>query len=143
MTDLRNAFRQLRRAPAISVAAILTLALGIGATTALFTVVNSVLLRPLPYPEPDRLARVYSAWPERGNFRGPVSVPDVEDWAERSRTFEAMAVYSTTPSSLVLQTDGGAAELSTVHVTAGFFPTMGVAPILGRVFTREDERDDP
>lgn len=143
MNDLTYAVRQLLRAPGVSAASILTLALGIGATTALFTIVNSILIRPLPYPEPDRLARVYSSYPDTRNDHGTVSMPDLEEWARRSRTFDHMGLFSSLPSRLVLQAEGSATELRTVHVSAGFFPVLGVQPALGRVLTAADESEDP
>jgi predicted permease len=137
--DLRYGLRTLGRAPGFTAAAVATLALGIAATTVLFTVVNGVLLRPLPYPHPDQLALIYAAYPQRGVDRGTLSIPDFRDWSERSRTVSRMGVYSTLPSDLVLQTDTGARELATTHVSWGVFPTLGVEPALGRTFRPEEE----
>jgi hypothetical protein len=89
--DLRYGWRTLARAPGFMAAAAVTLALGIAATTALFTVVNGVLLRPLPYPNPDDLVLIYGAYPERGIDRGTLSRPDARDWSERSRTLAGWA----------------------------------------------------
>jgi len=143
MNDLRFAIRQLRRVPGLSVAAIVTLALGIGATTALFTVVHGVLLEPLPYPDPDRLVLLYAANPEGGANRVRLSVPDFRDWTERSRAVPRMGLYTTLASNLVLQREPEAREIQTAHVSWGFFPTLGVEPLLGRVFREEDETGDP
>jgi predicted permease len=141
MSDLRFAFRRSLKNPGFTTTAVLTLALGIGATTALFTVVNGVLIRPLPYPEPDRLVQLYSARPERGANRGSLSVPDFRDWSERSGTIERMGLYLRL-SDLVLMDDRGARELTTTYVSAGFLPTLGVEPALGRAFREEDETGD-
>ena len=137
--DLRYGLRSLARTPGFTAAAALTLALGIAATTVLFAVVNGVLLRPLPYPDPDRLALLYSAYPERGLDRGTLSIPDFRDWSERTRTVSWMGVYSTLPSALVLQSESGARELATAHVSWEVLPTLGVDPAIGRVFRQEEE----
>jgi putative ABC transport system permease protein len=89
--DLRYAFRQLRRNPGFTAVAVLTLALGIGGTTAIFSVIYSVLFRPLPYREPGRLVRVFSTSPD--NAREPVLLRDFEIWKSQSQSFEAMANY--------------------------------------------------
>ncbi len=142
MNDLRYAVRKLRRNVGFALVAVLTLGLGIGATTALFTVVNGVLLRDLPYPDPNRLVLLYSAYPQRGVDRGTVSVPDFRDWSEQTRTVTRMGLYSTSPADLVLLAEDGARELQTAYVSWGFFPTLGVDPLLGRVFRPEDETGD-
>ncbi|MDP1572324.1 MAG: ABC transporter permease [Vicinamibacterales bacterium] len=139
LQDLRYGLRTLSRAPGFTAAAAVTLALGIAATTVLFTVVNGVLLRPLPYPDPDRLALLYSAYPQRGIDRGTLSVPDFRDWSARTRTVSRMGVYSTLPSALVLQDESGARELATAHVSWDVLPTLGVEPVIGRVFRQEEE----
>lgn len=143
MNDLRYAVRKLRRNAGFALVAVLTLGLGIGATTALFTVVNGVLLRGLPYPDPDHLVRLYSAYPQRGTDREPVSVPDFRDWSEQSRTVTHMGLYTTASAALVLVADDGARELRTAYASWGFFPTLGVDPLLGRVLRPEDEAGDP
>ncbi len=142
MNDLRYAVRKLRKNAGFALVAVLTLGLGIGATTALFTVVNGVLLRDLPYPDPDRLVLLYSAYPRLGADRGPLSVPDFRDWSEQSRTVTRMGLYSTRPADLVLLAEDGARELQTAYVSWGFFPTLGVDPLEGRVFRPEDETGD-
>ena len=142
MNDLRYAVRKLRRNAGFALIAVLTLGLGIGATTVLFTVVNGVLLRDLPYPDPDRLVLLYSAYPQRGVDRGTISVPDFRDWSEQSRTVTRMGLYSTRPSDLVLLAEDGARELQTAYVSWGFFPTLGVDPLVGRVLRPEDETGD-
>ncbi|HEX9690641.1 MAG TPA: ABC transporter permease [Gemmatimonadales bacterium] len=143
MNDFRYALRQLFTRPGFTTAAVLTLSLGIGATTALFTVVNSVLLQPLPYPESQELQLLYAAYPERGSNRGSLSVPDFEDWTERSGTLESAGLFTTLPSDLVLGGRDRASELNTVWASWGLLATLGVQPALGRLFRGEDETGDP
>ena len=92
MSDLRLAVRQLLRNPGFAAVAVLTLALGIGANTALFSVVNGVLLKPLPYPEPDRLVTLWERSPQRGVDRERVSGPNYLDWQRENTTLDGMAV---------------------------------------------------
>lgn len=143
--DLKYAVRQFARHPGFTLVAVVTLALGIGATTALFTVVNGVLIRPLPYPGPGRLMLLYAAYPARGSTRGTLSLPDFEDWSVRSRTLQDMGLYTTLPGNLVLgeQAGEGAQEIETAHVSWGLLSTLGVTPAIGRDFRREDETGDP
>lgn len=142
MADLKNGIRQLTRRPALSLAAVLTLALGIGATTSMFSVVNGVLLAALPYPDPDRLVRLYHANPERGTDRGALSVPDLEDWARSARSFEAMAVYSDLPSGPLFTSGDEPLELRTTYVSDQFFTTLGVPAALGTGLVPEAEARD-
>lgn len=138
--DVRYGLRTLARQPLFTFVVILTLALGIGANTAIFSVVNAVLLRPLPYPDPDRLVTV-SGWdlrrPEtRTDSQGAVSFPDFADWRAWNTTLAHVAAY--TPDDFTL-TDGGgrgeaAAHVAGAYVTADLFPLLGVAPALGRTF---------
>ena len=141
--DLRSSLRGLRKRPAFVVVVLATLALGIGANTAIFTVLHAVLLRPLPFPEPEELVKVWEAAPERPDPRTAFSVPDFDDWAARTKTLESLGLYSTTPGDMVVREDGGAEELETAWVSSGFFPTLGTQPALGRVPTRDDERNAP
>ena len=101
LNDIRYAFRTLAASPGFTVAAVLTLALGIGANTAIFTAVYGVLLKPLPYERPDRLLRISEGRP---GFRLNVSYPNFLDWRERNRVFEDMAVYSTFASAAIATT---------------------------------------
>src|SRR5215813_13273184 len=91
--DLRYALRMLRKHPGFTVIAVLTLALGIGANTAIFSVVNAVLLRPLPYNEPERLVTIGGTDARNPGVKNSSSYPDIFDWRERNRSFEAIAVY--------------------------------------------------
>ena len=135
--DTRHAARSLRRAPMFAVVAIVTLALGIGANAAMFSVLNTYMLRPLPYPEPNRLVRVFRTSIHSQSW--PHSFPNYVDHRSRNIVFEHLALYTGLRQSLT--TDGQPAEgLQGLQVTSDFFPTLGVPPQLGRWFTRaEDE----
>jgi predicted permease len=136
--DLRYGLRMLERNPGFTVVAILTLAIGIGGTTAIFSFVNAVLLRPLPYPESERLALVAPASPDGSPSNVTAVTPgDFLDWQAQSSTFERMAAFSGATFSL---TGAGEPErLSGATVTSDFFRTLGVAPTLGRVFSGNDD----
>ena len=138
---LRTAVRSLVRHPGYTLPALLTLVLGIGANTAMFSVLYHVVLRPLPYPAPDRLVELAPADPEEGP--GGFSLPDVRDWQERARTLSAMGAYSTIPSDLIL-TGGGedARDVETAYVTSGFFEAMGTPPLLGSWLPPDAEEGD-
>jgi putative ABC transport system permease protein len=140
--DLRYGWRALRRTPGFTAAAIVTLALGIGATSTIFTVVNGVLLRPLPYEAGDRLANIWNDLGEGAQSLPAVSPLDFRDYQQRSRAFEEFAAASG-PGVIGLQgnlTGSGEPErvnLSTV--TANFFPLLGVEPAFGRNFQPDEE----
>ena len=93
LQDLRYGLRQLRKSPGFTAVVVITLALGIGANTAIFSVVNAVLLRPLDYPHPDRIVTLSSWWKKTGD-RGLVSAPDFRDWHDQSHAFRSMAYYA-------------------------------------------------
>jgi putative ABC transport system permease protein len=137
MADLRSAFRMLVRRPAFTLVAVVTLALGIGASTAIFSVVNGVLLRPLPYPQPDRIVRLSEQTKTGG--RNNVSHPNFLDWRARSSSFEALAAYRGGTGTVL----GGreAVFADTYVVTDGFFRVLGVAPARGRTFVAEEMRE--
>src|SRR5262249_269704 len=134
--DLRYGIRMLVKAPAFSGIAILTLALGIGANTAIFSVVNGVLLNPLPFHEPEQLVSLFQEIP---NFKnGSISYPNFVDWRRMNRTFSAMAAYRSTGFNLT-----GAGEPENLRgemISAGFFEILGVKPLLGRTFTADEDR---
>jgi putative ABC transport system permease protein len=136
LSDIRNAFRMMRKSPGFSAVAILTLALGIGANTAIFSIVNGVLLNPLPYPHPQELTVLYERTP---NFeKSSISYPDFLDWQRSNSTFAAMAAYRHEDFNVT-----GSGEPERVRggmVSAEFFPTLGVKPLLGRLFVREEDR---
>ena len=135
--DLRYGLRQLRRNPGFALVAALTLALGIGANTAIFSVVNAVVLRPLPYPHSDRLVWVAEYIPA---FKAELaSGGDYVDWEDQSRTLDMMAAYDET-ADFNLTGRGTPARVHGAYVTASFFAALGVAPELGRSFTAEEDR---
>ena len=135
--DIAYAVRTLLRSPGFALVAIITLALGIGANSAIFSVVNSVLLRPLPYANPDRLVMIWGTYPDFG--RTSTSLPDFRDFRVQSTVFQEMAAFNATNSNLSL--GGGEPErVGRVVATANFFQTLGARPALGRFFLPEDER---
>jgi predicted permease len=134
--DLRYAIRMLLKSPAFAAIAVLTIALGIGSNTALFSVVKGVLLNPLPYPHSEQLVAVYGDAP--GFSRAPVAYLNFLDWQHDNRTFSSMATYRNQDYNF---TDTNEAErLSGYMISADFFPTLGVQPILGRTFRADDDQ---
>jgi predicted permease len=134
--DVRYALRGLRRAPGFTFAAALTLALGIGANVAIFSVVDAVVLHPLPFPEPDRLVALYGTSPVAQS--NSISYPNFLDWQRETRTFEALAIWR--PEFFVLDDRGQTEQLQGQMVSADFFPILRVRPLLGRMFTRDDDQ---
>jgi predicted permease len=135
--DLCYGLRMLRKSPGFTAVAVLTLALGIGANTALFSVVNGVLLNPLPYPHPDKVVTVASWFPEGGE--GSVSYPDLVDWIRDSHTFSSLAGYKSF-QSFTWARQSNAERVSAVQASYNFFSTLGVAPTLGRDFTPAEDQ---
>ncbi|MCB1037474.1 MAG: ABC transporter permease, partial [Acidobacteria bacterium] len=133
--DLRFGWRMLRRSPVATAAAILTLALGIGATTSMFSITRAVLLRPFPYPESERPAVMV----QRDGLGNEVSVNrmDFEDLRRESRAVEAMALYR--GGSITLGGEGDPVRLLGLEATASMLDTLGLTPVLGRGFTPEDD----
>ena len=143
LRDLLYASRALRRSPAFAASAILALALGVGANTAVFSVVYAVLLKPLPYDRPDRLV-LLSERAADGNDTGVVSAGTFVDWRTRSRTIASMAVLTRPGNFQSLWVVGDRLETVTVSAASpALFPTLGVAPILGRTFRPEEQQDKP
>ena len=137
LQDLRYGLRMLAKNPAFTSVALITLALGIGANTAIFSVVDSVLLKPLPYPDPDRIVTLSSA--SRGsNEHGPVSAPDFHDWQDQSTAFSAIAYYKAEDTAATV--GGGAEYVHAAKVTAEFFSVFEVGSTLGRLFTADEEK---
>jgi len=147
MADVKFAIRQLRRSPGFAVAAIVTLALGIGATTAIFSLVDGILLRPLPFPHADRLLAIETLEFPPGvaptnlaaaNYQS-TSYPDFLDWQRQNQTFASLASYNVI-YRLFSKKDGSHADVVIGgRVSANLFSTLGVRPALGRDFTREEE----
>ena len=135
--DLRYAIRQLPKSPGFAIVAIVTLALGIGANTAIFSVVNAVLLNPLPYPQPDRIVVLFHNKP---NFRtGSISYPNFDDWRRENQSFSSMAAYREM-GGVTLSGNGEPEVVIGQMVSAGFFEILGVKPVLGRTFTSDEDR---
>src|SRR5262245_60934050 len=134
--DLRFGARTLLKNPGFALTAVITLALGIGANTAIFSVVNAVLLKPLPYAQPDRLVWVTEYFPH--NSVEMTLSPDYLEWRAQSEVFEHLAAFQT--DSLNLTGDGEPERLAAIDATANMFPALGVAPSVGRVFTAEEDR---
>src|ERR1700733_6205382 len=146
--DLTFSLRQFRRSPGFAIAAIVTLALGIGATTAIFTLVDGILLRPLPFPDHDRLvaintlefpAGVPTANPAAGEPIG-TSYPNYFDWQRQNHTFESIAAYQENARLFAKANNESAQVISCGRVSANLFSTLGVAPSLGRTFRSEEEQ---
>lgn len=139
MSDLRYALRSLLKASAFTSVAVLTLALGVGATTAIFSVVNSVLLRPLPYANPDALVMVWEHNFPRGRDRNVVSAANFLTWTEQAQVLENLAALGEGSATL---TGGGEPErVGVVTASASLFPLLGVQPHIGRAYTPEEDRD--
>jgi putative ABC transport system permease protein len=139
LADLRYAARVLRKNPGFTLAALITLALGIGANTAIFSVVNLVLLRPLPFADTGRIVLLREKRPAEHLERGSVSVPDFQDWQRYSHSFSSMALYDWSPGFIV----GGSAQPERVagaSVTSQFFDALGVSAFLGRTFGAQEDR---
>ncbi len=137
LNDLRYAMRQLAKSPGFAVIAIVTLALGIGANTAIFSVVNAVLLNPMPYPQPDRIVVLFH---HKHNFlRGSISYPNFLDWQRENQSFSSVAAYREMGG--VTLTGNGEPEVANGEmISAGLFEILGVKPVLGRTFTADEDR---
>jgi predicted permease len=138
LADLRHAMRALRRNPAFTAVAILTLALAIGAGTAVFSVVHAVLFRPLPFATPDRIMTLWTKWDRHPQDRSVVSWPLYRDWQSQAPSFESMAVHI--GDAVRITVNGEPAFMEGRRVSGSFFRVLGVQPILGRAFLPEDER---
>ncbi len=136
---MRSAVRSLRRRPAFALAAILTLALGVGANTALFGVIYAVLIQPLSFRDPGKLVRIWETHPALPQLQ--VTAPDFRDWRSQSRSFEEMAAHTASAMNTVTLLGQGQPEI--VHgtmATSDLFSTMGIQPIIGRTFTEAEDR---
>ncbi len=135
MNDFKFAFRQLARNPGFTAVAVLTLALGIGANTAIFSVVNAVLLKPLPYPEPDQLVQLRADW--SGSPSTVIGSSTFIAARTQSQSLARIAAYS--GGEMTLTGAGSAERVVAGAVTVDFFPLLGIQPALGRNFTREED----
>lgn len=137
LQDARYALRVLRKSPGFALAAILALALGIGANSAVFSVVNGVLLRPMPFAEPERLVHLFGNFHGMGLERISVSVPEYRDYREVTRTLESVAAHI--EADMTLTGQDAPERLRAVASSASLLPTLGVTPMMGRTFSEEEE----
>src|SRR6266850_2415269 len=137
LQDIRYGIRMLLKSPGVSIIAIIALALGIGANTAIFSVVNAVLLRPLPFANPEKLMSVWETDSVRGQKRGTASYPNFADWRSQNHVFERLASFH--GSDFILTGRGESARLQGSVINADLFPLLGVAPMLGRGFLPEED----
>lgn len=136
LRDLRHVFRRFGRTPGFTLATVVTLALWIGANTAIFSVIHSVLLKPLPFPEPDRLIGVWKMAPGVNNKDLPASIADYLTYQDHSQTFAGVALWS--GRSMVVTEFSDPERVEGISVTHRFLPTLGVQPALGRDFLEKD-----
>src|ERR1700730_6260934 len=134
LQDLRHSLRTMRRSPAFTIAAVAALALGIGANTAIFSVVNTVLLRPLPYPDPSRLVMFLNTSPQGS---GPGASPTkFNNWRRQTRAFQDVSAYR---FSVVNLSEGDPEQVATAHVSADFFRLFGAPLVAGRTFAADED----
>ena len=141
LNDVRYGFRMIRRNPGFSLVVVLVLALGIGTNSAIFSVINAVLLRPLPFDEPDRLVTVWQTDKTENDGRQFVSYPNVEDWRRDNQVFEDIAVFRSKGKAFVDET--GARKIEGASVSSSLLPLLRVHPLLGRLFRPEEDRANP
>ena len=137
LQDLRYGTRNLRKSPGFTAVAVLTLALGIGANTAMFSIINAVLLRPLPYRNQDRLVQLWETESAPGNY--PFAGPDYLDWEQQSKTLEGSSVY-TWPSAANASTGGETQAISVIRAEVSLFSVLGVDTAMGRTFSAEENQ---
>src|SRR5437762_2682632 len=138
MKEFRYAFRQLLRQPGFTIIAVVALALGIGANTVLFSAVNTLFLRPLSYPHPEQLVRVWGSFPERGLDRANVSWPRFQAWRDQQQSFTEFSAQSFTGFTMTGR--GEPQNINGVRVTENFFRALGLQPLFGRVFTPDEDK---
>ena len=131
LQDLRYAFRNLRNARGFALVAAATLAIGIGANTAIFSIIDTILLRPLPYANPEQLVRLNETESAPGKY--PFAGPDFVDWKAQNHTFQDMALFSW-PSDMNLSANGQPEHITALPTSANFFTLLGVKPQLGRTW---------
>src|SRR5436190_2126382 len=138
MNEFRYALRQLLRQPGFTILAVVALALGIGTNTVLFSAINTLFFRPLAYPKPEQLVRVWGSFPERGLDQANVSWPRFSAWRDQQQSFSDFAAQSFTGFTMTGR--GDPENLAGVRVTENFFRTLGLQPLFGRVFTPEEDK---
>jgi putative ABC transport system permease protein len=136
--DLKFALRSMRNNPGFTLLAVLIMALGIGANTAVFSVVNTVLLKPLAYRDPDRIVTLRNFWKKSSSTSTYISAPDFHDWHDQSTAFDAMAYYAGGQTPVLSKSTAEYAEVT--EVTSEFFDVMGVKPLIGRPFNDEERK---
>ena len=137
MNDLKLAFRQLGKNPGFTLIVVVTLAIGIGAITSMYSVVNTVLLNPFPYPDSNRLVRVFTD-PTHRRFRTPLSIPDLLDWQKQSQSFEYLGLVNYVPLTVLI--GERAPRVKALKASSTLFSALEVKPVLGRIFTAEEDR---
>src|SRR5215203_2945313 len=138
LNDIRYAIRNLIKRPGFTLVAVVTLALGIGANTAIFSAINALLLKPLPFPELDRIVAIWDKLPSRGVLHNEVTVANYVDWQSQNQSFEQLALYRWWNANLTgVETPE---RLQGFLVTANFIDTTGMKPIMGRNFTAEENQ---
>jgi len=138
LQDIRYALRQLRKNLGFTAVAVVTLALGIGANTTVFSAIDAVLLKPLPYKDANRLVMVWEQNPHRGWFENIVSVANYLDWRQQNRVFSDLAAFDAISFSLA--GSGTPQEIPAQRVTSSLFSVLGVQPLRGRVFLPEEDK---
>jgi len=136
LADSRHAFRVFRKSPGFTAIAVTALALGIGANTAIFSVINVVLLKPLPYPEPDRIMRIARGFP--GGSGDSASIPKFNTW-KKNDVFAAMAAYDFVGPGMNVGGSDHPEQVKGIHVSSEFFRVFGVSPVIGRTFTADED----
>jgi putative ABC transport system permease protein len=139
MHNIRYGIRALRNSPGFAIVAVLTLALGIGANTAIFSVVHNVLLRPLPYTQPDRLVEIWNTYPPQVPRAG-LSAGDYADWSRQAASFSEVGAYSEISSGFNLTGEAEPQRIQAGYATASLFPMLGLRPVVGRSFPIEEDR---
>ncbi len=139
--DIRYAIRSFCRTPAFTALAVLTLAMGIGSATAIFSAVNQLMLSPLPFHEPDRLVQIHETNVERGWTAVHAAPANVQDWRERVDAFSDIATYSDFSSDVPLSVGDGAVQVNLSQMSANLFDVLGVSPMLGRTFVPDENWD--
>lgn len=137
--DIHFGLRMLRKQPGFTLLAIFTLAIGIGANTAIFSVINGVLLKPLPFPEPERLVMLWERNTQKGMEQELVTPPDFDDWLEQQTSFEHLAFWTSNTDFNLVQTDGSE-KIRGSYVSSNLFPALGVPVLEGRGFLPEEDR---
>jgi putative ABC transport system permease protein len=139
LQDIRYGIRMMRKSPMVTLVAVISLALGISANTVIFSVVNSILLKSLPFHDPDRITLVWGNFPAEGKDRTQVSATDVDDWRRQNTVFEDVTTYSGWSATLL--GEGDSERIQGIQVGDGFFTIMRATPLLGRTFLPEEQQD--